>query len=81
MELKDTADLMLSDDFKDRVKAEYYQLENRAEGLRNMLNRYAEGTLDFTPNCSYDMLHTQLVFMDGYLEILRMRAEIEKIEL
>lgn len=33
MKLKDTGKLMGSDDFKDRFKAEYYQLQNRICGL------------------------------------------------
>ena len=37
MELKDTVDLMLGTDFKDRFKAEYYQLDNRIAGLQRML--------------------------------------------
>ena len=31
-ELKDTIELMNSEDFKDRVRAEYYQLQIRHEG-------------------------------------------------
>lgn len=33
MELKDTVELMLSSDFKERFKGEYYQ-DNRTEGLK-----------------------------------------------
>lgn len=81
MKLQDTVDLMLGADFKDRFKAEYYQLDNRIAGLERMLKGYREGTLDFTPNCSYDLLHTQLVYMKGYKEILEERIKIENIEL
>ena len=59
MKLQDTIELMNSEDFKDRAKAEYYQLKIRHEGLARMLERYKEGTLDFVPNCSYELLHTQ----------------------
>ena len=31
---------MLSEDYKERFKAEYYQLVNRYEGLKLMLKRY-----------------------------------------
>ena len=81
MKLQDTVDLMKSTDFKDRVRAEYHQLKIRHDGLSKMLEKYRKGTLDFTPNCSYDLLHTQLVYMEGYMCILEERAEIEDIEL
>ena len=53
MELKDTVELMNSADFKERFKAEYYQLKIRTEGLITMLDKYKNGTLNFTPNGSY----------------------------
>lgn len=37
MELKDTIDLMLSEDYKDRFKAEYYQTKIRYDKLHKML--------------------------------------------
>ena len=37
MELKDTVNLMLSEDFKDRLKAEYFQLENRYKKLNEYI--------------------------------------------
>ena len=40
MELKDTIDLMQSNDFKERFKSEYYQLKIRMAGLKNMLDKY-----------------------------------------
>ena len=81
MELKETIEMMTSSDFKDRTRAEYYQLKIRHEGLTRMLKGYREGTLDFTPNCSYDLLHTQLVYMECYINVLEERAKIENIEL
>lgn len=81
MKLQDTVDLMLGTDFKDRFKAEYYQLDNRIAGLQRMLIKYRQGTLDFVPNCSYDLLHTQLVYMEAYRDILEERAKIENIDL
>jgi hypothetical protein len=79
MKLQDTVDLMLGTDFKDRFKAEYYQLDNRIAGLQRMLKGYKEGTLNFTPNCSYEILYEQLVYMELYREILEERAKIENI--
>ena len=81
MELKNTVDLMLGTDFKDRFKAEYYQLDNRITGLQRMLIKYKASTLGFTPNCSYDLLHTQLVYMEAYKNILDERAKIENIDM
>lgn len=81
MNLLDTIPLMTSDDFKDKTKAEYYQLQIRHEGLARILKGYREGTLDFTPNCPYDLLHAQLVYMECYMNVLEERAVIEDIEL
>ena len=81
MKLQDTIELMNSEDFKDRFKAEYYQLKIRRDGLKKMLKKYKEGTLGFTPKCDYDLLHTQLVYMEGYMVVLETRAEIENIKL
>ena len=81
MKLQDTIELMNSIDFKDRVKAEYYQLKIRHEGLARMLKKYKEGTLEFKPNCDYDLLHTQLVYMECYMNVLEERAKIENIKL
>lgn len=37
MELKDTVDLMNSEDYKERFKAEYLQTKIRYDNLRKML--------------------------------------------
>ena len=37
--------------------------------------------MDFVPICRIALLETQLEFMTGYLGILIMRAELEKIKL
>lgn len=81
MKLQDTVDLMLGTDFKDRFKAEYYQLDNRIAGLQRILEGCKNGTLNFTPNCSYDLLHAQLMYMELYKNVLEERAKIENIKL
>ena len=81
MELKETIEMMTSTDYKERFKAEYYQLEKRVINLTIMLNNYWEGSLQFKPKCSYDLLHEQLVHMKNYKRILEERAKIENIEL
>lgn len=81
MELKDTVDLMLSGNYMERFLAEYHQLNNRINELQGMLIKYRHGTLDFVSNCSYDLLHTQLVYMKVYRDILEERAKIANIDL
>ena len=81
MELKNTILLMNSEDFKDRLLAEYNQTKIRYDKLRKMLVKYEAGTLDFIPKCSLDLLKRQLSAMDTYLYILEIRADVEGIEL
>lgn len=81
MKLKDTIELMTSLDYKNRFKAEYYQLQNRYDGLDRMITKYEAKILDFTPNCSLELLNKQKYYMEEYLTILKIRAEIEGIDL
>ena len=81
MKLKDTVELMNSKDYKERFKAEYLQLKIRMQGLSNMLKKYKEGTLEFKPNCSYDLLNAQFKAMDMYASYLEERSEKEEIVL
>ena len=46
-----------------------------------MLEKYATGTLSFTPSCSYEVLFEQLVYMRGYMRILKERAKVEGVAL
>ena len=81
MELKDTIEMMNSEDYKERFKAEYYQTKIRYDKLDKMTVKYEAGTLNFTPNCSLEVLKEQKKYMGNYIRMLRIRAEIEKIEL
>lgn len=82
MELVDTINLMTSADYKERFWAEYFQLSIRKEKLGQMLAEYNKvGALEFTPSCSYELLHKQFVFMGAYMATLRERAEVEGIQL
>lgn len=81
MFLEETAELMLSTDYKNRFKAEYYQLLIRCEKLKAMLNKWDKGELTFTPTCARNIYDDQIKFMQGYLEVLKKRGEIEKIAL
>lgn len=81
MELKETVDFMNSKDYKERFKAEYLQTKIRYEKLNNMLIKYEAGTLGFEPTCPKEILEDQLYYMNEYLRTLRIRAEIENIDL
>jgi hypothetical protein len=81
MELKDTIEMMNSPDYKERFKAEYQQLKIRYDKLDAMTVKYEAGTLDFTPTCSLQLLKEQKMHMGCYLRCLKIRAEIEGIEL
>lgn len=79
MELKDTIEMMNSSQYVDRFRAEYYQLKIRREKLKDMLVKYKNDELNFTPKCSYDLLYFQLVCMNEYMNVLEERAKIENI--
>ena len=81
MELKDTIEMMDNKDYKERFKAEYYQVAIRQSKLIDMLAKYKAGTLNFKPRCSYELLYEQAQAMGKYALLLRARAEIEGIEL
>lgn len=68
-------------DYEERMRVEYRELTARAGRLRDMLQRYADGTLDFEPVCPITLLSRQLDVMDEYALILRRRANIERISL
>lgn len=81
MELKDTIELMNSEDYKERFKAEYLQAKIRYDKLDSMTVKYEAGTLNFTPSCSLELLKEQKKYMGNYIRTLKIRAEIEKIDL
>ena len=81
MNLAETAEMMNSADYRERFKAEYLQLKIRMEGLGTVLHKYREGTLNFTPSCSYELLNAQYKAMDLYASFLEDRAGIEDIDL
>lgn len=68
-------------DYKERMRVEYRELAARAGRLRDMLQRYADGTLDFEPVCPIGLLSRQLDVMDEYAVLLRHRAKIEHVHL
>ncbi len=81
MNMKETADMMLNEDYKKRFVAEYWQTKNRYDALHRMTIRYEAGTLEFKPTCSLELLKEQKSHMGNYLRVLEIRAEIEGINL
>ena len=81
MQLKDTIEMMTSEDFKERFKAEFYQLLIRLDSLTSMLIKWENNMLDFESKCSKETLENQVIFMKGYVDILLLRSKIEGIEL
>lgn len=67
--------------YQDRMRVEYRELTVRAGRLRGMLQRYADGTLDFELVCPITLLSRQLDVMDEYAGLLRHRAKIEHVDL
>lgn len=80
-DLTQTVEMMTSSDYKERFKAEYYQLEYRTRKLEKMLNDWDEGKLTFEPKCSYELLDHQCYLMSEYMDVLEQRAKIEDIKL
>lgn len=81
MELKDTVELMTSDDYKERFIAEYCQVKIRYEKLKYMLERWDNGILNFTPTCPRSTYDLQIFAMKDYIAILEARAVMEGVTL
>ena len=81
MELKDTIEMMTSEDYKERFKAEYYQNVIRFTKLKAMLDKWDKGELRFTPTCPRGVYDLQIRAMADYIVVLEARAAIENIEL
>lgn len=77
--LNETVSLMNSKDYKERFKAEYFQLKIRAEKLEKLLKNW--NNLKFEPDCPKSLLQEQLKYMQKYLQILESRAVYENIDL
>lgn len=85
MELKETVELMNSEDYKERFVAEYHQVKIRYEKLKNFCNKIEVETMlgkEVTKHdCPLELLREQQKYMGLYLSILEKRALIEKVEL
>lgn len=88
MELESTLDLMLSPDYKNRLKAEYWQTKARYEKLKRSNTEWeayrltngmqAVAAESKTP---MDVLQQQQRVMGEYLHLLELRAVLEGVEL
>ena len=81
MELFDTIEMMSSEDYKERFRAEYYQLKIRIDKLAAMLAKWDKGELDFAPTCPRELYDEQINSMVSYLNVLSKRAIIENVKL
>ena len=81
MKLSDTVEMMNSTDYKERFKAEYNQLAIRYKGLKAMLDKWDNGTLQFEPTCPRSTYNMQIKAMADYLAVLEARAVMENIVL
>nr|DAI97416.1 MAG TPA: hypothetical protein [Caudoviricetes sp.] len=68
-------------EWQTRFRIEYSELKERYNKLHKMLVKYDAGTLEFKPTCSIELLRKQKATMGEYLNILEIRAEIEKVTL
>lgn len=80
MELKDTVDGMLSEDYAERFKAEYNQLCIRFDKLKDMLEKRDRGELEFEPDCPRRLWVEQLSLMSKLKLVMIERAACEGIK-
>lgn len=79
MTLAETVPMMTSEDYRDRFRAEYFQLVNRIEKLSRFMKRAKEGKVKLP--YPWTMFDEQLKYMRGYRDVLKARIDIEGISL
>lgn len=79
--LSETAGMMTSIYYKERFKAEYAQVVIRYKRLKNMLDRWDNNELTFTPTCPRSTYNMQIKAMTDYIAVLEARAVMEHIVL
>ena len=72
--------MMLSNDYKERFKAEYNQLVIRSNKLGVFIAKIEENP-EIRHDCPKELLMSQYEAMDMYLRRLKTRAKYEGIEL
>ena len=78
-ELKDTVEMMNSEDYKLRFKAEYAQVVIRYQKLKAMLEKWDNGELKFIPTCPRSTYNMQIKAMTDYIAVLEARAVMENV--
>ena len=81
MKLFDTCEMMLSNEYKERFRAEYYQVVIRYKKLKAMLEKWDNGNLNFKPVCPRSTYNMQIKAMTDYIAVLEARAVMEGITL
>lgn len=85
MELKETIELMCSENYKERFIAEYRQVKIRYEKLKNFCNKIEVeemlGKEVTKHDCPLELLREQQKYMGLYLSVLEKRTLIENIVL
>lgn len=81
MELRDTVEMMNSEDYKERFKAEYQQNVIRYQKLTAMLEKWDKGELNFEPTCPRSTYNMQIKAMTDYIAVLEARAVMEGVDL
>ena len=79
--LKDTVELMSSEDYRERFVAEYKQLVIRYKDLRSMLDKWDRGELNFDPVCPRSTYNMKIKVMTEYIAVLEAMAVMEGIVL
>lgn len=75
MDMRETVDLMLSEDRKERLKAEYWQTKNRVKKLDEYI-RKADAGEEIEAEDSLEVLMAQGLAMHDYLYFLEMRMKM-----
>lgn len=74
--LEDTIPLMTSDDYLDKLKAEYYQLEIRYNALIGVIEKYKNDTDPIKQKIPIQIYESQLEAMEQYKTALKCRISI-----
>lgn len=86
MNLESTVEFMISEDYKDRFIAEYWQTKIRHDKLKDYIQNieiaqdYYDGHGEPKHDCPVGLLREQLYAMEEYLDVLDKRRKIEEIE-
>ena len=80
VELKDTVECMLSDNYKDRLMAEFQQLLIRMRNLNSVLDNCDE-LATTSVRCPRKLLEEQLDAMGAYADVLIKRVVVELLDM